>query len=174
MTRSKRIDHAMRALALAAPGPLRSTRLVIAGGGDDRERRRLERLAQVLGIAARIEWKGYVTEEQKRSLSRRARVLLMTSPREGWGLAVSEAELGGKRLRWFTMFRGFRDAVRHGQTGLRSAPTPGALSQVLAELLTDPARYARVARAAQHFARTLTWDATMAVAERALRSWSGK
>ena len=97
----------------------------------------------------------------------------MTSPREGWGLAVSEANLAGTPAVVYDV-PGIRDAVHQGQTGLRSAPSPAALAQVLAELLSDPARYARVARAAQDFARTLTWDATMAVAERALHSWSEK
>jgi glycosyltransferase involved in cell wall biosynthesis len=91
----------------------------------------------------------------------------MTSAREGWGLVVSEANREGTPAVVYDI-PGTRDSVLEGRTGLRSNPTPTALAASLAALFSDPARYAQFARAAQAFAQTLTWDATVDVAETVL------
>jgi glycosyltransferase involved in cell wall biosynthesis len=64
-------------------------RLVMVGTGPERERAR-ERARQ-LGISDRVEWPGFVSEEEKRRLLSRSRLLLAPSYEEGWGIAVCEA-----------------------------------------------------------------------------------
>jgi glycosyltransferase involved in cell wall biosynthesis len=168
ITPSKRIDHVLRALAGAANGPLSAMRLVVMGDGDERVKADLQRLAASLGLTDRVIWEGYADEETKRRLLGSARAIVMTSAREGWGLAVSEANLAGTPAVVYDI-PGTRDSVVDGQTGIRCAPSPAALREALTALIADPVRYERFSRAAQAFARTLTWDSTVNAAEAVLR-----
>ena len=168
ITPSKRIDHAIRALAAGANGPLAGMRLIVVGGGDDRVKADLQRLAASLGVAERIRWEGYAGEETKRRILRTARAIVMTSAREGWGLVVSEANLAGTPAVVYDI-PGTRDSVLDRLTGIRCAPSPAALAAAIADLVADPVRYQTLSEAAQTFARTLTWDATVDAAEAVLR-----
>jgi glycosyltransferase involved in cell wall biosynthesis len=167
VTKSKRIDHVIRSLAELQDGPLAGTRLVVVGGGDERVKSDLMRLATSLGAAARVRWEGYADEETKRRILRTARAIVMTSAREGWGLVVSEANLAGTPAVVYDI-PGTRDSVLDGITGIRCAPSPGALAESLTALAGDAHRYAAMCSAAQTFARTLTWDATVDAAEAVL------
>jgi len=168
ITPSKRIDHVIRALALGSRSSLSATRLIVVGGGDERVKTALQRLAASLGLGDRVIWEGYADEETKRRILRSARAIVMTSAREGWGLVVSEANLAGTPAVVYDI-PGTRDSVVDGQTGVRCAPSPASLSASLSALIASPVRYERLSRAAQTFARTLTWDATVDAAEAVLR-----
>jgi glycosyltransferase involved in cell wall biosynthesis len=167
VTPSKRIDHVIKALAADPNGALSETRLVIVGDGDERVKADLVRLAASLDVGERVLWEGYVDETTKRRLLRTARAIVMTSAREGWGLVVSEANLAGTPAVVYDI-PGTRDSVLDGLTGIRCAPSPIALRESLAVLVADPDRYETLSRAAQSFARTLTWDATVDAAEAVL------
>lgn len=166
VTPSKRIDHTIRAISLL-PERFSRLRLQIVGGGSPDVRNSLDRLAGELGVRDRIEWSGFLTEAEKRDRLRKARAVVMNSVREGWGLAVSEANLAGTPAVGYRI-PGLRDSIRDGKTGLLTGQSPEELARGLAELLTDEARYADFARAAQDFAHTLTWDRTTAYTERFL------
>lgn len=158
VTPSKRLDHTIHALALLKHPPLDRLRLTIIGGGAAPIRRRLENLAGSLGVHDRVEWTGFLTENEKRQRLRRAKAIVMNSVREGWGLAVSEANLAGTPGVGYNIL-GLRDSIVAGQTGLLTEESPQSLAQGLTDLLSDPDRYNRLARQAQEHARTLTWDA---------------
>lgn len=169
ITPSKRIDHVIKALAGGgADGALSNLRLIVVGGGDERVKADLQRLASSLGVAERIRWEGYAAEETKRRILRTARAIVMTSAREGWGLVVSEANLAGTPAVVYDI-PGTRDSVLDRITGIRCAPSPAALGAAIAELVADPVRYQTLSAAAQKFARTLTWDTTVDAAEAVLR-----
>src|SRR5206468_6536222 len=92
LKRYKGVETAVRAVALA-----RSKRpdvtLEIAGQGDDRIR--LERLARALRQADAVRFLGFVSEEAKRRLLRRAWAVVLPSPKEGWGISNVEAAACG-------------------------------------------------------------------------------
>lgn len=69
----------------AVPG----ARLVMVGAGP--ERGPAQALAKQLGIAAAIEWRGFVSEQEKRRILGESRLLLAPSYEEGWGISVCEA-----------------------------------------------------------------------------------
>lgn len=164
VTPSKRLDHSIRALALLKEPPLDRLRLQIVGSGSEAVRERLDRLAASLEVSQRVEWGGYLDEEQKRDRLRRAKALVMNSVREGWGLAVSEANLAGTPAVGYGIL-GLRDSIKNGETGVLTEETPEALAQGLENLLCDPKRYSEFATAAQMQARSLTWDATTTFVE---------
>ncbi|MGV3499170.1 MAG: glycosyltransferase family 4 protein [Hydrogenophaga sp.] len=86
---SKRIDWMLRALAaLRDDATLPAWRLHVAGSGP--QRAALEGLAHSLGIAERVHFLGFVSDEQLETLYRLAHVFLMPA-RQGFGLPALEA-----------------------------------------------------------------------------------
>jgi glycosyltransferase involved in cell wall biosynthesis len=164
VTPSKRLDHTIRALALLKEPPLNHLRLQIVGSGRVAVRERLDRLAESLEVSQRVEWAGFLSEAHKRERLRRAKALVMNSVREGWGLAVSEANLAGTPAVGYGIL-GLRDSIKNGLTGVLTEETPEALAQGLENLLRDPKRYSELATSAQTQARSLTWDATTTFVE---------
>ena len=55
----------------------------------------LRELAAELGIDEAVEFRGFVSEEEKIELFRRAWAHVLTSPKEGWGITVVEAAACG-------------------------------------------------------------------------------
>src|SRR5690349_18147318 len=113
LKRYKGVDVALRALALT-----RATRsdlvLEIAGQGDDRPR--LERAAAALGLEGAVRFLGFVPEEDKRQLLRRAWAVVFPSPKEGWGITNVEAAACGTPA-LASDSPGLRESVLHGETG---------------------------------------------------------
>lgn len=90
LSRMKRVDVLIRALALC----LDQVHLVVAGDGE--ERRALSRLAQRLGVAARVHWLGRRTDVS--NVLGGVEVFATASEREGLSLAALEAMASGLPL----------------------------------------------------------------------------
>lgn len=86
----KGVSLAVRAIAAADREDIR---LVVAGDGRDGPR--LERLARSLGIASRVEFRGWVTQDHLFEILARADVLLMPSLHDECGFVVVEAMAHG-------------------------------------------------------------------------------
>ncbi|GAA1505137.1 glycosyltransferase involved in cell wall biosynthesis [Agromyces terreus] len=87
VTGEKQIDVLLRALTLL-PDSL-DAKVEIVGGGD--QKRNLENLATELGIADRVTFTGYVTDEELREAYHRASVLAMPSIAELQSIVTMEA-----------------------------------------------------------------------------------
>ncbi|WP_139417252.1 glycosyltransferase [Agromyces laixinhei] len=87
VTGEKQIDVLLRALTLL-PKEL-DAKVEIVGGGD--QKRHLEHMAADLGIADRVTFTGYVTDEQLREAYHRASVLAMPSIAELQSIVTMEA-----------------------------------------------------------------------------------
>lgn len=87
VTGEKQIDVLLRALKLL-PASL-DAKVEIVGGGD--QKRNLEHLAVELGIADRVTFTGYVTDEELREAYHRASVLAMPSIAELQSIVTMEA-----------------------------------------------------------------------------------
>jgi len=68
-------------------------RLVMVGTGPEREP--ATALAHTLGLAEAVEWRGFVSEQEKRRILSESRLLLAPSYEEGWGISVCEALASG-------------------------------------------------------------------------------
>jgi glycosyltransferase involved in cell wall biosynthesis len=64
-------------------------KLVMVGDGPERPAARAR--AERLGISDSVEWRGFVSEDEKRRILTDSRVLLAPSYEEGWGISVCEA-----------------------------------------------------------------------------------
>jgi glycosyltransferase involved in cell wall biosynthesis len=114
LKRYKRIDHAIEAVA-ALKARARPVRLLVAGKGDDEPR--LKALADTLGVADRVSFEGFVTEERKRDLMRAAWATVQPSPKEGWGITNVEAAACGTPT-VASDSPGLRESVVDGETGI--------------------------------------------------------
>lgn len=167
LKRYKSVGVVLRALAkLADRGT--GVRFVIAGKGDDRER--LERIVEAAGIEALVDFRGYVAEEEKVSLFRRAWANVYPSPKEGWGITNIEAAACGTPS-LAADAPGLRESVLDGETG-RLVPygDVAAWAEAIGELAARPDRVEAMGAAAVRFAARFTWDDTARQIEAVLRS----
>jgi glycosyltransferase involved in cell wall biosynthesis len=156
LKRYKGVELAIRAVAAARQARGDIT-LEICGQGDDRPR--LERLAQRLGLGTAVRFLGFVSEQEKRRLLRRAWAVVFPSPKEGWGITNVEAAACGTPA-LASDSPGLRESVRDGITGhvVPHGDWRGLADRLLA-LAADPALVERLGRAARRFAEELSWTA---------------
>ena len=153
LKRYKGVELVIQAFArLARP----DARLEIVGTGDHRPA--LERLANSLDLADRVRFLGFVSEEDKVALLRRAWGLCFTSPKEGWGITNLEAAACGTPV-VASRSPGLRESVRDGETGflVPHGDVP-ALAAAMGRLAEAPALVASLGVAGRRFAETFTWE----------------
>ena len=162
LKRYKGVEIALRAL-WAARRTRADLTLEIAGQGDDRPR--LETMARALGLGEAVRFLGFVREDEKRRLLRRAWAVVFPSPKEGWGISNVEAAACGTPA-LASDSPGLRESVRHGETGyLVPHGDAAALAERMLALAADPGLVARLGRAARAFAEGLSWDAAARATE---------
>ena len=163
LKRYKRVDLALRAVAHLAGRT--GARMIVAGKGDARPA--LEETARRLGIRDRVRFAGFVSDREKRELLARSWVHVLTSPREGWGIASVEASACGTPS-VVSDSPGLRETVRHGETGL--IVPHGDVGQLAGALerLMDPGERDRMGRAARIMAGRYSWDRIAGELERFL------
>jgi glycosyltransferase involved in cell wall biosynthesis len=155
LKRYKGVEFALRALAAARQSRPDIT-LDICGQGDDRPR--LERLAVELGLGDAARFLGFVVEEEKQRLLRRAWAVVFPSPKEGWGITNVEAAASGTPA-LASDSPGLRESVQNRVTGyLVPHGDWRALADRMLALAADPALVERLGRAARAFAEGLSWD----------------
>jgi glycosyltransferase involved in cell wall biosynthesis len=127
-------------------------RLVIAGRRDDEayEAELLE-LAERLGVKGRVELRLNISEAEKWELLARAQALVVTSPVEGFGIVIVEANRCGTPI---VATDGVpSETLRDGYNGLRVPFGDGeALSRVLVRLLSDAQLFETLSRNARRHA----------------------
>ncbi|MBN8731848.1 MAG: N-acetyl-alpha-D-glucosaminyl L-malate synthase BshA [Acidobacteria bacterium] len=120
--------------------------------GDGPERGPCERLARELGVSGRVEFCG--KQDHIERLLPRADVLLLPSEHEAFGLAALEAMACGVPP-VATRVGGVAELMEHGVDGyLEAVGDTEAQAGRVVELLSDPALYGRVSKAARLAAET--------------------
>ena len=149
----KRVEVALRAVAALAD-ELPQLRLVVAGQGWWESH--LREVADELDITDRVDFRGFVTEEEKAALLASAWVALTPSLKEGWGLTIVEAGAAGTPTVAFREAGGVAEAVVDGRTGLLADDIDDYLAKVRALLHDDEMRQEMGAQARRH-AANFTW-----------------
>lgn len=151
----KRIDLLLKAFKKVLCD-LNDAKLAIAGSGDYLDD--LRRLARRLGIAGSISFLGFIDENAKVELLRKAHVVVNTSSKEGWGVTVIEANACGTPV-IATDVPGLRDAVVDGKTGLLVPyGDVNALYCAIVKVLKDEDLRRRLSLDAVSWARKFSWD----------------
>ena len=167
----KGIGNVISALAM-----LPDAELVIAGGGeaeelrDDPEALRLTALAEGLGVAERVHFRGRVERADVPALLRSADVVACVPWYEPFGIVPLEAMACGIPV-VASAVGGLIDTVVDGRTGLHVPPRrPDAIARALRRLLEDAPLRAALGAAGVERARThYSWAR---VAERTLEAYS--
>lgn len=159
----KRQELALRALALTRE----RVHLVFAGVPDQPEGgygQQLKDLATELGVADRVEWRGFVGEKELRELYSHCRAVLFPPLAEDYGYIAIEAMLSAKAVITCEDSGGPLEFVRHGETGWVTAATPPDLAATLDAVAADPARAALLGQQAQESIQRLgiDWERTIA------------
>ncbi len=175
----KGYDDLLPALA-ALPAEL-NWRFVHVGGGELKEA--LRHQAEALGLAARIDWKGALPQDQVLALIRQADLFVLASKvaadgdRDGLPNVLMEAQSQGLAC-LATRLPAIEELIVDGQTGVLAPPgDPAALTAALARLIAEPALRQRLGAAGEARVRG-AFDARRtigAIAERlgAAAAWNG-
>lgn len=123
-------------------------RLRLAGVADDDDYER-EVLAAVkrLDLGARIDWRGGVTEAEKRDLYARSLGVIFPPLDEDYGYVTLEAMLAGKPVITCSDSGGPLEFVRPDETGLVAAPKPDSLAAAMDRLWADRSASRRMGEA---------------------------
>jgi glycosyltransferase involved in cell wall biosynthesis len=134
----------------------RRLRLVVAGSGDDEGR--LKGLARQLDIEAQIDFRGYIDEQTKIDLYRRAILFVNPSHKEGWGITSIEANACGTAV-VANNAPGLRDSVRHGETGLLYRENDAAdFARCIVELIDNNDLRRTMECAGREWALRFSWE----------------
>jgi L-malate glycosyltransferase len=164
----KHVDILLRALAL-----IPSVTGLIVGSGPEKER--LIALAGKLGISDRVRFESPATHEAVLDRLRGARLLVLPSTREGFGVAVLEANACGvPALVVQHPDNAALELVRDDVTGIICDLAADPMAAQIRAYLADPSLQARMSKAARANAATYSWDAYVNKMEAALKSLVGE
>lgn len=137
----------------------KTIRLWMVGKEEEKKyKEKLERIATDLGIKDKIIFFGYVSEEKKFDLLKRAWILIHPSVKEGWGLNVIEAaSCKTPTIAYDTS--GLRDAVVDKKTGLLvRKKNPIDLGKTIYSLLNNQQLYNKLSEGAAIWSKRFNWE----------------
>ena len=144
--------HAVEAFDIISE-KLPQAKLWIVGRGP--EVKKLKKLAKGLNVT----FFGYISEEKKLELMRRAHAVLFPAIKEGWGLVVTEANACGTPAIGYNV-HGLRDSIRNGKTGLLTESRPESLADTVYEFYNNENLRRKLSKNALEWSRTFSWDKT--------------
>jgi len=153
LTRHKRVDLLIRALAEASAGHVKA---VIAGEGDARQE--LETLARALGVSDRVAFIGHVDEQTMLDHLARCRAVCFTPIAEDYGFVTVEAFASRKAAITCADSGGPTELVKDDDTGVVCEPTPASVAIALARLSDDRALAERLGANAAARVASMRWD----------------
>ncbi len=147
----KRLDLLLDALALA-PG----VRAVIGGTGPEAEA--LQRHTARLGIANRVEFVGFLSDESASRYYAHARAVYFAPIDEDYGYGAVEALQAARPVITTDDSGGVLEFVEDGVTGLVTPPEPAAIARSITRLMSDPSEAVRLGTAGRERVKGITWD----------------
>lgn len=106
---------------------------------------------------SQIIYYGYVDQDKKFELLKKAWILIHPSLKEGWGLTVIEAASQGTPTVGYNT-EGLRDSILDGKTGLLADPNPESLTNEVYKLISDEKLYNRLRLGAMDWAGRFRWE----------------
>ncbi len=133
-----------------------NVKLIIGGSGDHLEN--LKRYVAKLNLETHIEFKGYLSEEEKAKLLGQAWVFATMAEKEGWGITVIEAN-AMRTLAIGSDVPGLRDSIKNNETGfLVPLNDSKRLSEKIENLFLDKNELNKISEAAYNWSKQFSWD----------------
>ena len=137
----------------------KDAKLIIAGRAEPKYLKKLKHLTRKLNLK-RATLKTNIPQQEKKTLLAKAKTLVYTSTREGWGQTILEAA-ACKTPAIAHNVPGLRDAVKHMQTGILVKPgNTKQLAEAITQLLTNNNLRNKLAENAHKHAQQYNWDNT--------------
>jgi len=157
LVKHKHVEDLISALSRLDPNLEWKARIA----GDGEERSELEALATKLGLQSRIEFLGWISEEEKWDLLFSASCLILPSIAEGWGVVLTEAACAGVPAIAYDV-----PAVREQAKYIPSVSVVpprevGKMAEKILYIIRHPAEAERIGRAGQRAAEKFTWQAAV-------------
>jgi len=150
--RYKSIDHLLKAVNMIKNDI--PVKLAIVGDGDAREE--LKNLARELNLE--VDFRGFVSEEEKYKMYQKARLIVQPSIKEGWGLTAIEAQACGTPVICANS-PGLRETLIDGKTGyLYDYGNITELAKRIKDMLSDDTKWLEFSNSAIEWARNFSWD----------------
>lgn len=134
-------------------------KLWIVGRGELNYKKSIDEMIKEMGIEDNVMFFGFVSENKKFELMRRAHVLLVPSIKEGFGLTVPEAGYVGTPAVAYNV-EGLRDIIIDGKNGFLVSHTVEAMEKRAKQLLSQEILYKKIQEGAVRYAKSLSWDNT--------------
>jgi glycosyltransferase involved in cell wall biosynthesis len=148
-------DHPGRPRRLTE-AKLATTRASIAGGQP------VDQAAETLGIGGRVDFLGFVSDEDIVSLYGGCRATVYVPEDEDYGYATVESLLARKPVLTCTDSGGPLEFIEDGETGVVVAPTPEALGEGRDRLASLPeSRLREMGERGRSRVADLSWDAVV-------------
>jgi glycosyltransferase involved in cell wall biosynthesis len=156
LKRYKGLEAVIHAVARLAEGGV-DTRLLVAGRGDHESA--LREFATLMA-PGRVEFLGFIPEDEKVNLLRKAWATVYPSPKEGWGITNVEAAACGTPA-LASDSPGLRESVAHDESGLLVPHDDvDAWALALRRIVEDDELRARLRAGAVRFAEGFSWERT--------------
>jgi glycosyltransferase involved in cell wall biosynthesis len=153
----KGIEEALSAFSLVLAS-LPMAKLWVVGTGDEQYVQALRGKVQDLSLENKVRFLGFVSEQRKLGLLRRAHLLVHPSVKEGWGLVVIEANTRGTPAVGYRV-SGLRDSIQDGKTGLLvEAHNAVSLAEAMIKVLRDDDHRDYLSSNALEWSRQFSWD----------------
>jgi len=152
MIRAKRPDHVLKAFSIVSRLMPKAQLWMV---GDGYYKQKLQRMSK-----GNVKFFGRLPKDRVSEMLTRAWLLVYPSVREGFGLAILEANAHGTPAIGYNV-SGVRDAIIDKQTGLIVQDTKiTTLAEAIVSILSDQALRQRLSRDALDFSRGFSWDKT--------------
>lgn len=135
-------------------------KLWIVGRGDEKYVKHLKQIIEEKKIDKKVEFFGFVSDEKKFELMKKAHILIASSIKEGWGLIVSEAAIVGTPSVVYNV-SGLRDVVKDNVNGLICEQNNYLeIAKNVEKLLNNQALYKKLQAGAISEKKKYNWDRT--------------
>ena len=118
----------------------------------------MEQLSGELGLCERVEFRGFVPDDELLALYAGARAVYYAPIDEDYGFATVEAFGAAKPVITTDDAGGVLEFVRHGENGLIAAAEPAAIARELERLGADAALAAALGYAGRPLAADISWQ----------------
>lgn len=164
LDRLKRVDLLIDALAQAG----KEVRLKIAGRGPLESS--LRDLAEARGVASRVDFLGFVSDEDLLTLLATARAAVYTPVNEDYGYVTLEAFLSGKTLITTNDTGGVLEFAT-SESGFIAEPEARSLGEAMTRAwITPPARLQEMAEVGRKKVAPIQWDAVIDALTESIRT----
>jgi glycosyltransferase involved in cell wall biosynthesis len=157
ISKDKGIEDAVRAIALVKE-KIPSIKFWIVGKPEnDSYLATIKNIINKLYIGGNSKIFGFISEQEKFALLKKAWILVHPSIREGWGLNVIEANAMGTPAVGYNV-SGLKDSIQNGKTGVLTETNFESLAKGIESLILDKKLYGQMSQAAIKWSEGFNWE----------------